>query len=509
MQLGDPHSARTHLEEITTPDLSSAVASRLGILAFIRNDLSSAEEFYETSRRAQKSSPTSGLLGALLFTGKGELSEALSVLEESLRAFPHEPALLARKAEIRLGQGDSKEALSLARSAHALAPKDPLILSVLGFSHLSRNESSEALEAFQAALDRAPDLPVVHFGLGLATIADGNLESGRAELEKAVHLDTARSLYRSYLGKAFFEERREDEAEQEFDLAIERDQNDPTPYLYRAFNRLSQNRVIPALEDIETSIQKNDARAVFRSRSLLDQDLAVRTTSLAEVFRQIGFREVARIEAMKSLSRDYSNYSAHRFLGEVLEGNFYADAKFSQQIISELLSPLSFNTFQSFDGFSSEASGNDYSALFSRPEHQTKINIGSTNVKDSHQAAIIQTGAEGNLGYIASYATRNAGVSQLREHHGRLAFQLQPNVDNRFLLQGGIDSLDDTSAGEDIEQLDIDASIGSFHRVGPHTELITRLEYFGRNTDLNPELVTEAASQVAILETGSVIFPEF
>ena len=138
--------------------------------------------------------------------------------------------------------------------------------------------------------------------------------------------------------------------------------------LYRAFNHVSRNQLVPALSDVEDSIERNNARAVYRSRSLLDQDLAVRTTSLAEIFRQLGFREIARIEALKTLSRDYTNYSAHRLLGEVLEGDFFADAKFSQQLISELLSPLSFNTFQSFDGFSSEASLNDYAALFDQQD---------------------------------------------------------------------------------------------------------------------------------------------
>ena len=57
---------------------------------------------------------------------------------------------------------------------------------------------------------------------------------------------------------------------------------DPTPYFYDAIRKQTVNRPVEALEDMQTSITLNDNRAVYRSRLLLDEDLAARSASLAQ-----------------------------------------------------------------------------------------------------------------------------------------------------------------------------------------------------------------------------------
>src|SRR5262249_2583515 len=151
------------------------------------------------------------------------------------------------------------------------------------------------------ALDDASGLP--HLGRGLALIRQNKLEEGRREIEMAVHLEPTDSLMRSYLGKAFFEEKRDHLAAKEYELARHFDPLDPPPYLYGAFEKLSEHRPVEALWDIEDSIRLNENRAVYRSRLLLDQDLAVRSASLSQVFNQVGFAEAGRSEAIKSINR--------------------------------------------------------------------------------------------------------------------------------------------------------------------------------------------------------------
>src|SRR5262245_13863467 len=60
----------------------------------------------------------------------------------------------------------------------------------------------------------------------------------------------------------------------------------------------------------------NDHRAVYRSRLLLDRDLATKNVSLAEVYRQLGFEAWGAFEAQNSLDADFTNASAHLFAGE-------------------------------------------------------------------------------------------------------------------------------------------------------------------------------------------------
>ena len=58
-------------------------------------------------------------------------------------------------------------------------------------------------------------------GLGLAKIREGQLLVGRGDLETAVSLDPGNSMIRSYLGKAYYEEKRSDKASDQFARAKE------------------------------------------------------------------------------------------------------------------------------------------------------------------------------------------------------------------------------------------------------------------------------------------------
>ena len=54
------------------------------------------------------------------------------------------------------------------------------------------------------------------------------------------------------------------------------DPRDPTPYLYDAVRAQSANAPVDALRDLQQANALNDNRAVYRSRLLLDEDLATR-----------------------------------------------------------------------------------------------------------------------------------------------------------------------------------------------------------------------------------------
>ena len=86
----------------------------------------------------------------------------------------------------------------------------------------------------------------------------------------AVGLDSTNSLLRSYLGKAYFEEKRDPLDARQFALAKQLDPLDPTPYLYDAIRLQSINRPVEAMLSMEKSIDLNDNRAVYRSNLLLD-----------------------------------------------------------------------------------------------------------------------------------------------------------------------------------------------------------------------------------------------
>ena len=102
--------------------------------------------------------------------------------------------------------------------------------------------------------------------LGLAKIRESNLDEGSRDLEIAASLDPNSSLMRSYLGKAYFEEKRTGLDEREYAVAKELDPRDPTPWSYDAIAKQTTKRPVEALHDLQQAIELNDNRAVYRSR---------------------------------------------------------------------------------------------------------------------------------------------------------------------------------------------------------------------------------------------------
>jgi len=250
------------------------------------------------------------------------LEEARAILATVESA--NDPLVLARLAELDLSLGNTRAARREAQRASALAPSLSLTSSILGFAALADFDFSAARTAFQRAATQNPGDPLPHLGLGLVTIRSGNLvglqsqnlDAGRRELVVAVALDPENSIARSYLGRTYAGLHLYDAAFREWALAEGSDPQDPTAALYRAFAERALNRPIEALRDIESSIARNDNRAVYRSRLLLDQDLATRTTDLASVYRDLGFDQLALSQAYRSLSNDPSNPGAHRFVSD-------------------------------------------------------------------------------------------------------------------------------------------------------------------------------------------------
>ena len=118
----------------------------------------------------------------------------------------------------------------------------------------------------------------------------------------AVGLDSSNSLLRSYLGKAYFEEKRDPLDARQFAIAKELDPLDPTPYLYDAIRLQSINRPVEAMLNMEKSIELNDNRAVYRSRQLLDSDRATRGANLAQIYNDLGFEQLGLNQGYESLN---------------------------------------------------------------------------------------------------------------------------------------------------------------------------------------------------------------
>ena len=379
------------------------------VIAVAQNDKAAALRLARTAVELDPASAAARV--ALSYAQQADfgLQGALASLQEAVELAPGNALAWARLAELWLSFGELNKALEAAKKAVRLHPNLARTQTVLGFAFLTQIKTWDAKRAFEKAiqLDQADPLP--RLGLGLAKIRESGLAAGREDIEIAVSLDPNNSLARSYLGKAYYEEKRDKQAGDQFAIAKELDPQDPTPWFYDAIRKQSINRPVEALHDLQKSIELNDNRAVYRSRLLVDEDLAARSASLGRIYNELGFQQLALVEGWKSLNFDPGNYSAHRFLSDSYTAvPRHGVARVSELLQSQLLQPINIAAVQPqlaerelfiLEGAGpAEPSLNEFNPLFNR-NRLALLASGIVGENDTIGDEVVHSGVWGRLSY--------------------------------------------------------------------------------------------------------------
>ena len=363
---GDAASARRELETVLSGD--PAALRPLVLLSSIALRQNRSEEALQLAQRALAAHPTS--VGALVAASEAaqsrfDLDAARRYLDRALEIDPRDLHALVNRARVRFGTDDTEGARDDADRAAAIAPDDAQVRSLRGFIRLADGDVTAARADFEAAATADPEFAEPHLGLGLAFFRENRVEQGLEEMLTATLLEPKVALYQSYLGKAYYQARRFPEGLSALATAKRLDPNDPTPWLYASFFLRDQNQQVDALNELRHAIVLNDYRAVYRSRSLLDRDLATKNVSLAEVYRQLGFEAWGAFEALNSLETDLTNSSAHLFLAETYGGLPDRTEALSSELLQYFLyAPVNRNSFNSFA---------EYTALLEQPRRQLDV----------------------------------------------------------------------------------------------------------------------------------------
>ncbi len=319
----------------------------LAVTAVVQNNKETARQLVDEAMARPPVSSGVDMANAYVQQAFFDLDGAFASVRTATQKDPGNALAWARLSELYLARGERTQALSAAQRAAALRPELAHTMTVLGFAYLAQIETESAKQAFGKAIAYDSAAPMARLGLGLAKIRDGQLAEGRGEIEIAACLDPGNALIRSYLGKAYYEEKRDDPAKVQLAAAKQLDPADPTPWFYDAIRKQSINRPVEALHDLQTSIDLNDNRAIYRSRFLLDEDLAVRSAGIGQIYRDLGFQQLALVQGWKSVNTDPSNYSAHRFLADSYSAlPRHEIARVSELLQSQLLQPLNVTPIQ-------------------------------------------------------------------------------------------------------------------------------------------------------------------
>ena len=387
---------------------------------------------------------------------KNNLNGALEAARHATTIDPEFGFALTRVAELEFSFGRLPAAKTALTRGLELSPRNPATHSLLGFLLSAENKIDEAKESFEKAISLDSALGDAWLGHGLCLIRKGQADAGRRDLQAAAALEPNRSIFHSYLGKAFSNTGAEQPARKELDRAKELDSLDPTPWIYSAIENRENNRINQAVRDLEKSIELNDNRRVYRSQFLLDQDRAVRSANLAAIYQDDGMVDLSVREATRGVDADYSNASSHLFLANSYNAlrdptriNLrYETPWFNELLLANLLSPVGGGPLSQF------VSEQEYSKLF----EADRLGISSTSTYRSDgriQEIASQYGIFGNVSYsldtdfFYDNGSRPNNEITRSESYGQVKIQLTPQ-DSIFLQT----KYQDTRQGDLLQRYD-------------------------------------------------------
>jgi Tfp pilus assembly protein PilF len=437
LSVGRIDEARADIDGALAQDASSGLGHALSaVIAVVSNDRDRA---LAEGRKAVELSPDSAAAYIALSyaqQARFDLPAARKSLLTAVKRQPKDALAWARLSELHLMFGNRRDAIAAAEKSLALAPGLGRAQMALGFAELADFRIAKAAKSFEKAIAADSADPLPHLGLGLTRINRGQLQAGRRDLEVAVALNGNSALLRAYLGKAYYEEKRSPLDAQQFKIAKEFDPKDPTAYLYDGIRLQTENQPVAALKEVNDSIKRNDNRAVYRSRLLLDSDEAARNVSLAQVYSDLGFQQLALEEGYESVNTDPSNSSAHRFLADsysVLPR--HEIARVSELLQAQLLDPLNLapiqpraaesNLYLISSAGPAVASADEFNSLFKRNQVNVILS-GTLGEMATGSGDLVIGGISNNLSY-------SLGVSRFQTDGFRANNDQTDNIGNAFI----------------------------------------------------------------------------
>jgi tetratricopeptide (TPR) repeat protein len=500
---GRVSEALSELEQALALDPRHALAhGLLSNIYLVQNKKDLALQAAQQAVAANPFSPSAYLDLSLVKQAEFRLEEALQAAQKAVALDPEDPQALIQVSRLLFGLGRLSKAFKVAEEARRRAPQDPLINTTWGFLRLARGKVQEAIEAFDQAIQADSTRGEPHLGRGLALFRRGKMEAAVQEMQMATLLEPQVSLFHSYLGKALYEVKRDEPAKDEFVLAKALDPRDPTPWFYDAILKQSVNRPVEALHDLQKSIELNDNRAVYRSRLLLDEDIAARGARLGSIYRDLGFEQLALVEGWKSVNLDPSNHSAHRLLADTyLVLPRHEIARDSELLQSQLLQPININPVQPrladnglafLDDTAPAGVGfNEFARLFAANQLRLYAD-GIMGSNDTLADNLIHSGIYGNISYsIGQFHFETNGFRKNNDLTQNIysAF-LQGNLSYRTSVQTEVRVTDEKLGDRRLlfdpnnfsrtERREIDAQsvrLGVRHSFAPNSTLIASFVY--------------------------------
>ena len=157
----------------------------------------------------------------------------------------------------------------------------------------------------------------------------------------------------------------------------------------------------------------NDNRAVYRSRFLLDRDLASKNIDLSNVYRELSLDDWGIQKATEAVREDYANASGHLYYaGALTDADDRSYARNTENLLARLLIPATANAFNTFE---------DYTTFLERPNFETQVtaafgNLDHRGIEALHYGASPRHDIANQVGVLAEttrgWRTTNGEASE-------------------------------------------------------------------------------------------------
>jgi tetratricopeptide (TPR) repeat protein len=492
MLVGKIDQAKALLSDGRINRMDSVIArSLLAQIYLVQNDKDRALKEAAEAHEINKNSPIANMTSALVEISYFDLPQAMEFLEESIEADPRFIEAYVYLARLCLGDDHLDKAWEIIGKALELSKTDSEVLSLAGFIRLGYRDYDRACKLFEEAVKDNPSFGEPHIGLANIAFRNRNFSLGVTEMLTATLLEPRVSLYQCSLGKALYQTKAFNKALEVYDYAKTLDPHDPTPYLYKGIALTDLYRPGEAIQEINKSIELNDNTAVFRSRLMLDRDLAVRNANLATSYNQLGLNSWAYSKAVTAVKNDPLNASARLLLSSAyLSTNQRVGAAGSELLQYILLAPANENTFAQ----SPAGDFIDYTQMFEMPYVRYEAEAGVGTYADHH--ALYQDYSLNFLAGLPGLAVDaygeymcDPGFRKINDGEesisGLIDGKFDPTIKDSFYVNysNGHDNLGDTSNGNDFtyrndpllrsSSYDNTAQGGYVHRFSPSAVFIS------------------------------------
>jgi len=427
---GDSWLAHRNLSDrLARPDAPLIIQELAAFAAIVNQEFGQAQEILSRLQQQHRLSSNGNVIYGYLEQSRFDLQAAIGHYRDALQTDPENIIARLQLARVLFGSDSNQAALAEVNQALQQDSDNLAAINLLGFLRLANLETANAISTWDKVTDRAN--ADTHFGLSLAYMRQGKIGLAFENIATAVVLDPQQSIYLSYWGKMLHQVERYDRALTVLNSAIRLDSNDPTPLLYRAIILRDLNRPGEAINDLQLATQLNNNKGIYRSRSLLDKDLAVQNVDLSRLFNQLGLSNWAHNKAIASIKSNYTNVSAH-----ILNAGAFAELEdrsfplMSSALLARILQPANTNAFSSF---------NNYTSMYETPDVEHVLDIGAGN-QEQRSLGYIVYGANPESHTAWSAAAVHDSSEGWRETNGHsfndISFigKWQPDQESNYLF---------------------------------------------------------------------------